>query len=199
MARLRGEKAAGVCSTGDKLLRARGNALTRELHAISTTVSPFGTSPDWIKYLISLSGREGYCRDCKNYRCIALPNVPGNFFAHLLLIWTGCQELKLHRPVLVEFRRGMQATYVDLKTTTDSVHREALWDFLLRSGISLKIIDLLTGSHFGTGSAVKCGEGLSSFFSVNTDRRLCSIAFRHLNGLGIRQSGEPKSCCSVCR
>ena len=50
------------------------------------------------------------------------------------------------------------------------MHRETLWDLLLRE-IPARIIGLLTGLYSGTVSAMKCGEGVSRFFPVNTGVR----------------------------
>ena len=76
-----------------------------------------------------------------------------------------------------ELRQGMLAAYVDLKKAFDSVHRETLWDLLRVRRIPARIIGLLTGLYSRTVSAVKCGGGVSSFFSVNTRvRQGCVLA-----------------------
>ncbi|MEL6802745.1 MAG: reverse transcriptase domain-containing protein, partial [Bacteroidota bacterium] len=202
VARLRGGKAAGVCSISAELLKAGGEAVTRGLHAVLTAVWQSGTiPPDWKRGLVvPIWKGKGDRQDCNNYRGITLLSVPGKVFAHLLLMRIRSQLLKLQRPeqsgftpgksttdrilalrVLVErrreFRQGMLAAYVDLKKAFDSVHREALWDLLRLRGIPARIIDLLTGLYSGTESAVKCGGGASGFFPVNTGvRQGCVLA-----------------------
>ena len=54
-------------------------------------------------------------------------------------------ELRLLMKRQHDFRQGLLATEVDLKNVFDSVHREALWDFLRLCVIPARIIGLLTG------------------------------------------------------
>lgn len=78
-----------------------------------------------------------------------------------------------------EFRKGLRVAYVDLKKV-DSVHCEALWELLRLRGTPAKITSLISESE----SAVMCGEGVSSFFIVNTGVRpecvSAAISFQHV-------------------
>ncbi|KAG0729173.1 Transposon TX1 uncharacterized protein [Chionoecetes opilio] len=155
VAKLRGGKAAGVCNISAELLKARGEAMTRGLHAVLTAVWQSGTiPPDWKRGLVvPIWKGKGDRQDCNNYRGITLLSVPGKVLAHLLLTRIRSHLVKYQRPqqsgftpgklttdrilalrVLVErrreFRQGMLAAYVDLKKAFDSVHHESLWDLL---------------------------------------------------------------------
>ena len=71
----------------------------------------------------------------------------------------------------------MLTAYVDLKKGFDSVRRKALWDLLRLREVPAGIIGLLSGLYSGTESAVKCGRGVSSFFSVHMGvRQGCVLA-----------------------
>ena len=80
---------------------------------------------------------------------------------------------------------GILAAYVDLKKTSDSVHREALWDLLRLHGIPPGII------------------GIPSFFSCaygsEAGLHPCSITFQYMYSLGTGQSYGPKSLLIICR
>ncbi len=60
--------------------------------------------------------------------------------------------------------------------------RGTLWDILCVRGIPSRIIGLMTGLYSGTGSAVKCGSGISDFFPVNSGvRQGCVLALSLFN------------------
>ena len=99
-AKLRGEKAAGICNISAKLLKAEGEAIIRGLHAVLTAVWHSGTIlPDWKKGLVvPIWKGKGDRQDCSNYRGITLLSVPGKVLAHLLLTRIRTHLLQHQRP-----------------------------------------------------------------------------------------------------
>ena len=200
--KLKWGKAAGICNISAEMLKAGGETMIHGLHAVLCAVWRTGTiPPDWKRGLVvPIWKGKGDRQDCNNYRGITLLSVPGKVLAHVLLMRVRSQLLKYQRPeqsgftpgksttdrilalrVLaerrLEFQQGLLAAYVDFKKAFDSVHRESLWDILRIRGIPAKIIDLMTGLHTGTTSAVKCGGSPSDFFPVNSGvRQGCVLA-----------------------
>ena len=79
VAKLRAEKAAGVCSISAELLKAGGEAMIRGLHAVLTAVWHSGTiPPDWKKRLVvSVWNGKGDRHDCNNNYGVTLLSLPG--------------------------------------------------------------------------------------------------------------------------
>lgn len=65
----------------------------------------------------------------------------------------------------------MLAAYVDFKKVFDSVHWENLWSLLSPHEITQGIVALLSRVYSETESAVECGGGISTFFSVTSGVR----------------------------
>ena len=88
VAKLRGRKAAGICNISAELLKARGEAMIRGLHAVLTAVWHSGTFPPHWKtgLVVHIWKGKGDCQDCNNYRWITLLSVPGKVLAHLLVV-----------------------------------------------------------------------------------------------------------------
>lgn len=108
---------------------------------------------------------------------------------------TRSQLLKLHRPEksgLTLFNQRLTvsklsdcsevlAVEVDIKTASDSLHREALWDLLRLRGTPAGVIGLLTRLYSGTWVYCDVGdEGqVSSLFPVNLGVRQGVFVLHH--------------------
>ena len=69
------------------------------------------------------------------------------------------------------FGRGCFAACVDLCKASDSVNLDARWRILGLCGVPLKLINLMSELHYGTESAVRCGDTISDLFPVVTGVR----------------------------
>ena len=96
VAKLRDGKTVGICNISAELLKARGEAMIRELHAVLTAVLHSGSIPsDWKRRLVvPIWISKGDRQDCNNYRGITLLSVPGKVLAHLLLMRVRSHLLK---------------------------------------------------------------------------------------------------------
>jgi len=114
-------------------------------------------------------------RECKNYRGITLLSTPGKAFALTILARVKTKLLEVRRPeqsgftphrstvdriatlntllqTRREFNKPLWITYVDLKSTFDSVDRESLWLLLRRHGIPDKLVELMKEVYTDTCS-----------------------------------------------
>ena len=74
VAKLRSGKAAGICNISAELLKARGEAMIRRLHAVLSAVWHSSTiPPNWNRWLVvPIWKGKGNRQICSNYRGITL-------------------------------------------------------------------------------------------------------------------------------
>ncbi|KAG0710615.1 Cytochrome P450 10 [Chionoecetes opilio] len=106
---------AGIDTVTAELLKARGEAMIRGLHAVLTAVWQSGAiPPDWKRGLVvPIWKGKGYRQDCNNYRGITLLSVPGKVLSHLLLT-----RIRSH---LLKHQRPQQSGFTPGKSTTDRI------------------------------------------------------------------------------
>ena len=70
-----------------------------------------------------------------------------------------------------EFNRPLQVAYVDLKSASDSVDRQALWKALRGVGMPQVLLNLIEDLHTGTTSRVRLGGTVSDSFPISSGVR----------------------------
>ena len=137
---------------------------------------------------------------CGIYRPISLLSVPGKVFAHILLnrlqpLLTACRRpqqsgftsgrstvdailaLRLLSELHREFSQPLHVSYIDIKSTFDSVDRSALWKALRSTGAPPFLIHLIQDLHLGSKSRVPINNRLSEpFITTSGVRRGCVLA-----------------------
>ncbi|XP_063610737.1 uncharacterized protein LOC134784577 [Penaeus indicus] len=131
-----------------------------DLHTVLGALWHSGSiSPDLLRgVVIPVWKGKGDCWDCSGYRGIALLNIPGTAFAHVLL--------KRIRDHLLRHQRPEQSGFTPGKSTIDRILALRVTE---ESRYKLSCSQPTSTSR--RQSVVKCGGGLLNFFPLNSGVR----------------------------
>ena len=183
-------KAAGPDTIPAEVLKLGGRELQNRLHRLTLRIWQLESMPADLRNakIVSIF-KKGDKADCDNYRGISLLSVVGKVIARIIL-----QRITpLAEAVLPESQSGFRpsrgtldmifvlrqiqekcreqqqplyVTFFDLTKAFDSIHRETLWQILLKYGCPNKLVSIIRLFHDNMTATVICDSGETDAFPV---------------------------------
>jgi len=191
--KLKNGRTAGSDEIPPELLKCALPHTTRALHSLFQRVWRCGRVSAERKdgIIVSLYKNKGLKDECGSYRPISLLCVPGKVFSHVLLeriqpllqmtqrpqqsgftagrsTTDAILALRLLSELHCQFNRPLYIAFVDIKSTFDSVDRNALWKALRAREIPDILLHLIEDLHTHTGATVRVGNKFSRRFATTS-------------------------------
>jgi hypothetical protein len=192
---LRNNKSPGSDGITGELLKAGGEPLARQIHALCNKAWHEGTIPeDWCKSTLVPIPKKGDLSQCCNYRTISLINHTGKVFLMVLL-----NRLKNRLdPYLSEEQAGFRKDrstihqiltlrllaekakrqgkkiyncFIDFQKAFDTIKHKIIWATLRSYGVETRMVTLLQRIYENAQSAVRIGKVNGEWFRTDVGTR----------------------------
>ena len=193
--KLKKNKSAGTDGITAEMIRAGGEALTRQIHLLCNQVWKEERFPEeWTQSMIVIIPKKGDLKECTNYRTISLISHMCKVMLMVLL-----ERLKAQmEPNLAEeqagFRRDRSTIqqiltlrliaekakrknikvyncFIDFKKAFDSIQQSIIWATFGSFAVGEKLIRVLKNSYEQSKSAVRVGAMLGEWFKTSIGTR----------------------------